>query len=127
MIEFALHDELILALPKKYLFDITLLNKALRIIQKGTAIATAKHDKLIPEHAFALSNEINIENFPSIELTHEQAITYLRKDVLNLSDNKTGFTLMKYQGTPIGWANQLGNRMNNLYPSNWRILSSTRN
>lgn len=122
-IEFALHDELILALPKKYLFDITLLNKALRIIQKGTAIATAKHEKLIPEHAFALSNEINIENFPSAELTYEQAIAYLRKDVLNLISDKTGFTLLKYQGTPIGWVNQLGNRCNNLYPSNWRIRS----
>ncbi len=122
-IEFALHDELILALPKKYLFDITLLSKALRIIQKGTAIAIAKHDKLIPEHAFALSNQINVENFPSIELSHEQAITYLRKDVLNLNSDQTGFTLLKYQGTPIGWVNHLGNRSNNLYPSNWRIRS----
>jgi NOL1/NOP2/fmu family ribosome biogenesis protein len=122
-IEFALHDELILALPKKYLFDITLLNKVLRVIQKGTAIATAKHDKLIPEHAFALSNEINVENFPIIELTHEQAIAYLRKDVLNVNSEKTGFTLLKYQNTPIGWINHLGNRSNNLYPSNWRIRS----
>ncbi|MBI3483313.1 MAG: rRNA methyltransferase [Bacteroidetes bacterium] len=122
-IEFALHEELILALPKKYLFDIALLNKALRVIQKGTAIATAKHDKLIPEHSFALSNEINVDNFPSIEVTLEQAITYLRKDVLNLSTDKTGFTLLKYQDTPIGWVNHLGNRCNNLYPSNWRIRS----
>jgi NOL1/NOP2/fmu family ribosome biogenesis protein len=92
-------------------------------IQKGAAIATAKHDKLIPEHTFALSNEINDENFPSIELTHEQAIANLRKAVLNVSADKTGFTLLKYKCTPIGWVNQLGNPCNNLYPSNWRIRS----
>jgi len=121
-IEFALHDELILALPKDYLFDITLLNKALRVIQKGTAIATAKHDKLIPEHAFALSHHIKKENFYSVELSQEQAIAYLRKEVLNV-EGERGFALINFEGTPIGWANLLGNRMNNLYPSNWRIRS----
>jgi len=40
---------------------------------------------------------------------------------LNLISEKTGFTLMSFQNTPIGWANLLGNRVNNLYPSAWRI------
>lgn len=119
--EFIKHDELILALPKSYLFEIEFLSKFLKVIQKGTAIATAKHDKLIPEHAFALSTKINRENFNSIELTLDEAIAYLRKDVLNLTSEKTGFTLINFQNVPIGWANLLGNRMNNLYPSAWRI------
>jgi len=120
-IEFIKHEELILALPKNYIFEIEFLSKFLKVIQKGTAIATAKHDKLIPEHAFALSTKINHENFNSIELSLDDAISYLRKDVLNLSSEKTGFTLMNFQNVPIGWANLLGNRMNNLYPSAWRI------
>ncbi|MBS1681909.1 MAG: rRNA cytosine-C5-methyltransferase [Bacteroidetes bacterium] len=121
-IEFVLHNELMLALSKKYLFDITLLNKALRIIQKGTAVATAKHDKLVPEHAFALSHHINKENFKSIELNYEQAIAYLRKDALTI-EGERGYALLNFENTPIGWANLLGNRANNLYPSNWRIRS----
>ncbi|HEV8512481.1 MAG TPA: RsmB/NOP family class I SAM-dependent RNA methyltransferase, partial [Cyclobacteriaceae bacterium] len=52
--EFVKHDDLILALPKNYLFEIEFLSKFLKVIQKGTALATAKHEKLIPEHAFAL-------------------------------------------------------------------------
>lgn len=122
-IEFISHDDLVLAVPKESIQEIEFLSKNLRVIQKGTAVATIKNDKFIPEHAFALSNEINAEHFPSMELTHEQAITYLRKDVLNLNSDKTGFTLMKYQNVPIGWVNHLGNRTNNLYPSNWRIRS----
>jgi len=122
-IDFIKHEELILALPKNYIFEIEFLSKFLKVIQKGTAIATAKHDKLIPEHAFALSTKINRENFNSIELSLDDAIAYLRKDVLNLTGEKTGFTLMNFQNVPIGWANLLGNRMNNLYPSAWRIRS----
>jgi len=122
-IDFIKHEELILGLPKNYIFEIEFLSKFLKVIQKGTAIATAKHDKLIPEHAFALSTKINRENFNSIELSLDDAIAYLRKDVLNLTGEKTGFTLMNFQNVPIGWANLLGNRMNNLYPSAWRIRS----
>lgn len=122
-IEFISHDDLVLAVPKESIQEIEFLSKNLRVIQKGTAVATIKNDKFIPEHAFALSNEINAEHFPSMELTLEQAIAYLRKDVLNLNSDKTGFTLMKYQNVPIGWVNHLGNRTNNLYPSNWRIRS----
>jgi len=120
-VEFVKHEELILALPRNYIFEIEFLSKFLKVIQKGTAIAIAKHDKLIPEHAFALSTRINHENFNSAELSLEEAIAYLRKDVLNLTSEKTGFSLMNFQNVPIGWANLLGNRMNNLYPSAWRI------
>lgn len=120
-LEFIKHDELILALPRQYLFEIGFLSKFLRVIQKGTAVATLKHEKLIPEHAFALSTAINAKHFNSLELSLEEAIAYLRKDVLNLPHVTKGFTLMKYQQVPIGWSNLLGNRMNNLYPSAWRI------
>lgn len=121
--EFVKHQELILALPTDYLFEIELLSKFLKVIQKGTAVATAKHDKLVPEHAFALSTKIIGENFDSIELSLDDAVAYLRKDVLNLTSEKKGFALMNFQNSPIGWANLLGNRMNNLYPSPWRIRS----
>jgi 16S rRNA C967 or C1407 C5-methylase (RsmB/RsmF family)/NOL1/NOP2/fmu family ribosome biogenesis protein len=119
--EFIKHDELILALPKKYVYEIEFLSRFLKVIQKGTAVATAKHEKLIPEHALALSSKINHENFSSVELSLDNAISYLRKDVLNLTSEKKGFTLMSFQNSPIGWANLLGNRMNNLYPLAWRI------
>ncbi len=118
---YAIHEELIIALPENYIYEISLLTKVLKVIQKGTAIATLKHDKLIPDHALAVSTKLKIENFPSVELDHDQAIAYLRKDVLNPSGAALGFTLMKYQNTPLGWANLLGNRMNNLYPSACRI------
>ncbi|MGC4020571.1 MAG: rRNA methyltransferase [Cyclobacteriaceae bacterium] len=123
-IEFLQQDDLVIALSKENVEEIEFLSKRLKVIQKGTAVAAVKHEKLVPEHSFALSNEIKSENFPSIEVSLENAISYLRKDPLNLSSEKTGFHLIKYKNTPIGWVNHLGNRTNNLYPSNWRIRSN---
>lgn len=120
-VEFISQDDLIIGLPKEYKEEIEFVSKNLRVIQKGTAIATLKHDKLIPEHSFALSTEINASNFFTFELTLEQALAYLRKDTLTLDSEKKGFTLLTYQNTPIGWMNHLGNRSNNLYPAAWRI------
>jgi 16S rRNA C967 or C1407 C5-methylase (RsmB/RsmF family)/NOL1/NOP2/fmu family ribosome biogenesis protein len=121
-IDFILLDDLILALPKRRKDEIELLNKRLKVIQKGTAVARLKHDKLIPEHAWALSNEINRDAFTVIDLTKEQALAYLRKDVFPLEQPTKGFALFTYNDISLGWANLLGNRFNNLYPSSWRIL-----
>lgn len=125
-IEFISYDDLIIALPKEHEREIEFISKNLRVIQKGTAVATVKHDKLIPEHSLALSNEINITNFPTLELTSELALAYLRKDALTLDSEKKGFVLLTHQNAPMGWVNHLGNRTNNLYPAAWRIRMSDR-
>jgi 16S rRNA C967 or C1407 C5-methylase (RsmB/RsmF family)/NOL1/NOP2/fmu family ribosome biogenesis protein len=120
-VDFIQNDDLVLALPKKNTEEIGFLSRNLRVIQKGTAVATVKHEKLIPEHAFALSNEINKKHFQVIAVDEGQAINYLRKETLMLPSEKKGFALLQFQDTPLGWINHLGNRINNLYPSNWRI------
>jgi len=49
-IEFIKHDELVLALPKNYIVrNLNFYPNFFESNPKGTAIATAKHDKLIPE------------------------------------------------------------------------------
>jgi NOL1/NOP2/fmu family ribosome biogenesis protein len=32
-----------------------------------------------------------------------------------------GLVLMTYEGVPLGFAKNVGNRLNNLYPNEWRI------
>lgn len=110
--------------PKDKLPEIEFLAKNLYLLSAGTMIATAKHDKLIPEHPLALSTELNKGNFNNIELELREALQYLRKEPLTLQGTKKGFSLMSYQNTPLGWANVLDNRINNLYPSDWRIRMS---
>ena len=97
------------------------LCRQLHIVSKGTALAEVKHDKLIPEHAFALLTNLNKEHFRQIELTEKQALAYLRKENLVVGEGERGFALLTFNGNGLGWVNLLGNRLNNLYPSNWRI------
>ena len=93
----------------------------LKVMYAGTNVATLKHDKPVPEHALALSVEINKNNFPIVEVTEVDALKYLRKENLHVPDVAMGFSLLTYQETPLGWANVLANRINNMYPSEWRV------
>ena len=53
-----------------------------------------------------------------------KAIAYLRKEALQLpSETPRGYVLLTYREIPLGFAKQLGNRANNLYPAEWRIRS----
>jgi NOL1/NOP2/fmu family ribosome biogenesis protein len=101
--------------------EIEFISKQLKIVIAGTFMATVKHDKVIPEHAMALSTFLNQANFSLHEVTLENALKYLRKETLPADGSILGFSLITYQNTPLGWVNVLSNRINNLYPAEWRI------
>ncbi|MDD7163322.1 MAG: hypothetical protein SPF86_01345, partial [Sodaliphilus sp.] len=45
-------------------------------------------------------------------------------EAIVLPDAPRGYALLTYRDKPIGFANNLGNRANNLYPKPWRVLST---
>ena len=61
------------------------------------------------------------EAFPQVELPLEMALGYLRSEALILPNQPMGNLLMTYQGVPLGFVKNVGNRSNNLYPNEWRI------
>jgi NOL1/NOP2/fmu family ribosome biogenesis protein len=71
-----------------------------------------------------MSTALASDAFPKAEVTYEQAISYLRKEGLILdADVSRGYVLLTYQGVPLGFVKNIGNRANNLYPQEWRIRS----
>ncbi len=118
---FILRQDLVQALPANKINEIELLANNLHLISSGTAIAAVKHNKLVPEHALALSIELNAENFNTIDLNLHDSLRFLRKDTIEVSNAKKGFALVRFNDFPIGWVNVLDNRTNNLYPAQWRI------
>ena len=118
---FLRHEEIIYTIPEILLADINFLSSKLRIVNCGTRIGEIIKDKLIPDHALALSNIIS-DKTSKIELDHEQAIQYLKKKELRLEIDKKGWTLVTHQGHHLGWINILPNRINNYYPKELRIL-----
>ncbi|MDL2221445.1 rRNA cytosine-C5-methyltransferase [Parabacteroides sp. OttesenSCG-928-N08] len=100
------------------------LQEKLRIVAAGIEIAEEKGKALLPAHGLAMSLSLNRDAFDSLELSWEDAIRFLRKEALTLpEDVAKGFVLLCYHGHPLGFAKQIGNRANNLYPSEWRIRS----
>lgn len=118
---FELIDNYVIAYANALAGEIDKLNNTLRVIRSGTTLATLKGHKPIPEHALALSTKINKQHFPSLDLSLNQALAFLRKESIILTEYVKGYTLVTYQSQPIGWMNILDNRVNNLYPKTWRI------
>jgi 16S rRNA C967 or C1407 C5-methylase (RsmB/RsmF family)/NOL1/NOP2/fmu family ribosome biogenesis protein len=117
-------NDLLFFVPSGKSEAIEFLLQQLKIVYAGTNIASLKHDKLVPDHALALSVHINRAHFPEVELNESQALEYLRREAIRLSGERVGFTLVTYQKLPIGWVNVLPNRVNNMYPQEWRIRMS---
>jgi 16S rRNA C967 or C1407 C5-methylase (RsmB/RsmF family)/NOL1/NOP2/fmu family ribosome biogenesis protein len=118
---FILRHDQVQCFPQNKTPDIDFLAKNLYLITAGIVMATVKHEKLIPEHPLALSIDLQPENFLRLDVGLPEALQYLRKEPLAISAEKKGFTLIYHNDIPLGWANVLDNRMNNLYPSDWRI------
>lgn len=108
------------AFPKDFLNLLVEAKSNLKVIHSGIKLATTKGKGLQPDHCVALSNTTNKEAFECFELNKEQAIAYLRTEAITI-DAKKGFVLLCYKGIPIGFGKNIGNRVNNLYPAEWKI------
>jgi 16S rRNA C967 or C1407 C5-methylase (RsmB/RsmF family)/NOL1/NOP2/fmu family ribosome biogenesis protein len=118
---FLRHAENIYAVPEKLFADVNFISSKLRLVNHGTKVGEIIKNKLIPDHALALSNILS-DKMQRLELDYEQAIQYLKKKELRLETDKKGWSLVTYQGYPLGWINILPNRINNYYPKELRIL-----
>lgn len=119
------NDELS-ALPANKVIEIEYLTNNLHLISCGTRIATRKYDKHIPDHALALSQEVNTGNFNTIDLSASEALRYLRKETIEKDTSEKGFALVQFARLNLGWVNVLDTRINNLYPAEWRIRMQDR-
>ena len=112
------------ALPCDY-SDYSLLSQSLRIIKQGVKLATIKQNDAIPSHDIALATDMLKNEFCEIELDYREAISFLKRDILNISAPKQGWIMLKYKGVNLGWTKNIGSRINNYYPVEWRIRMDT--
>ncbi|WP_439882939.1 methyltransferase RsmF C-terminal domain-like protein [Pontibacter sp. MBLB2868] len=119
--EFLQWGEVISAIPANHFEALDELYQNMHVIYAGTEIAEVKGKKLKPMHSLALSQHLNKSKFSSVDLNLEQALKYLRKEDISLEGGGNDWLLLQYQGVPLGFAKQIGNRINNYYPKEWRI------
>lgn len=123
--ELQTEENIIYAFPQRYRAELQALRSCLHLLQAGVEMAEVKGRDLVPCHSLAVSTLLAKDAFPHAEVDYPQAIAYLRKETVVLPpDSPRGFVLLTYRGTPLGFVKNVGNRANNLYPSEWRIRSS---
>ena len=120
---FVLQGQNIAVVPAKWKNEIQFLMHQLKVRYAGVELGTIAKNDLLPNHALAVSTICNNQIF-SVELPKEQALNYLRKNELHIEAAYKGWALATYNGFNLGWMKLLGNRMNNYYPKEWRILKA---
>jgi 16S rRNA C967 or C1407 C5-methylase (RsmB/RsmF family)/NOL1/NOP2/fmu family ribosome biogenesis protein len=118
---FIQHQQQVRMMPGNHRGSFQSVMNNLTVISAGTPVAEITRNKLVPEHAFALSVHLNKGAVNKIYVSREEALSYLRKDNIQLSMDQKGFALIEHEGLGLGWVNVLQNRINNLYPAGWRI------
>ncbi len=113
----------VIAFPHAHARIARQISENCNVIHQGVTLATLKGRDLIPDHSLAMSTALCRGAFPEVELNENDALTYLRRDAVTLPESTPrGFVLATYGGFPLGFLKNIGNRANNLYPLEWRIL-----
>lgn len=115
----------IVAVPALWSAKAKELSGKLDVVGCGIEIATVKGRDIIPSQSLALSTSLRRGAFPEVEVGYTDAVAYLRREAVAMPDGTPrGFVLLTYRGAPLGFVKNIGNRANNLYPAEWRILST---
>ena len=122
--EFFIKNESVFALPSDLKDDMWQAGQELYALVPGIEVAVMKGRDWVPAHALAMSMALNRDAFNKVEVTRQQALAYLHCDAVRLEDAPRGIVLLTYKDIPLGFAKNIGNRANNMYPQEWRIRNS---
>lgn len=110
------------AIDKRHLETEEKINAAgLNVFAHGVQYAEQKGKDWIPAAGLALNEALDTEKFSKIEADKELALKYLRCEAIQTECAAKGIVLVEFDGHPLGWAKNVGNRCNNLYPQYWRL------
>lgn len=110
--------------------DLARLEKSLKVIASGVAVATRKGRDLVPEADFALavptvrsvaSGLLSGLDFETVEVSREDALRFLSREPVVFPAAPRGYLLLTYEGQGLGFVKNIGNRTNSLLPPARRI------
>ncbi len=115
------------AFPKARLHDYQFITKQFNCLCSGIFLGEMKGKDFIPSTNLALSKQLDPSGAIMVEVDYHTAISYLKKETIILQDIEKNYIIICYKGLPLGWVKNVGNRCNNLYPTEWRIRMNTSN
>ena len=111
----------ITAVPKIIEAEVASLETPLHVIAAGCAAGMMKGKDLVPDPDLALSIIFEKNAWPSVDVDRQTALAYLHRDTVCFPDAPKGYLIVRYEGLPLGFVKNLGNRCNSLYPQSRRI------
>jgi 16S rRNA C967 or C1407 C5-methylase (RsmB/RsmF family)/NOL1/NOP2/fmu family ribosome biogenesis protein len=93
----------------------------LKIVKAGTKVFIVKNKSYLPSHELALSLQLKTGAFPVNEINLSEALSFMRRDNFMLYNAANGWNTVTYKGIDLGFVNNIGNRVNNYFPVEWRI------
>ncbi|MGZ3867190.1 MAG: methyltransferase RsmF C-terminal domain-like protein, partial [Bacteroidia bacterium] len=119
--EFINHEGEIIGFHKEVTDGVKTILSALKIKKMPIHLGELKGKDFIP-HPYTAYQSFLSEYVTRVDADAETALKYLRKQNFTLEEQTRGFTLLTHKGYGLGWFKNLGNRINNYYPADWRIL-----
>lgn len=112
--------ELLCALPQALIADAPVLER-LHPLRSGIAVGEVKGKDFIPHADLALARCLSQNAFARYDASLETALSFLKKEAIMAPDAPKSILLITYNGLPLGFVKNLGNRCNNLLPAGRRI------
>ena len=101
--------------------DFQSISRGIKIVSPGTKICTVKNRDYLPSHELALSCFIRKDAFQVADLDYDQAVAFLKRENIKIQSRFEGWFIASYNGVKMGFAKNIGSRINNYYPVEWRI------
>lgn len=119
-------DDTVLGAPRELKEDLLFLDAALPQGVWLRELGVFKGKELIPAQDLALNTAV-AANLPGVELDLDTSLHFLKKENILLPDEAPrGWLLARHRGLNLGWMKNLGNRVNNYLPKDWRIRMDIR-
>lgn len=123
--DFQMVRDTIVSFPSHWKSELAALRDSLKIVGFGLPLAEIKGKNTVPAHELAISPILNKNSFEYCELDLAEALRYLRKDEIKTGSESAGWQIVRFRQIPLGFIKNLGNRINNYFPKEWRIRMQT--
>lgn len=98
------------------------LSGVLSVIYSGVAMGQIFKGTLKPDGALAFYVDLSRDAVPSVEVSEEVALCFLRRQDIAAEPFEQGINLVLCRDRALGFVKRIGTRVNNLYPQSLRIL-----
>ena len=102
-----------------------LLDAKIPIRHAGIPLAQQKGKHLTPHPLLPFSTQFEEKSFPTVPLNDKETLQYFSGEALQklseVSSIPNGVVCVTREGYPIGFANAVSGRLNNLFPKNFRL------